>query len=93
MQVLRTESAENDLDAIAGYYGPLNPTATLAILDRVADAEATLGEYPFFGRTGRVSGTREVVVVGTPFILVYTVSESSVTIIRVLHTRQKWPKS
>lgn len=53
VQILRTESAEVDLDTIVDHYGPLNPTATLAMLDRIADTESLLEEYPYLGRPGR----------------------------------------
>ena len=91
MRVLRTESAEADLDAIADYYGQLNVQATLHILDRIAQVEAVLSEYPYIGRTGRVNNTREIVVTGTPFILVYALDPHDLIVLRVLHGRQQWP--
>lgn len=91
MRVSRTETAESDLDAITDYFGGLNPQATLHMLDRIADVEATLSDYPLIGRAGRVEGTRESVVTGTPFILVYALGPDAVTILRILHGRQQWP--
>lgn len=91
MRVLRAESAEADLDAIAEYFGALNPTATLAMLDRITAVEATLADYPLIGRSGRVPGTRESVVTGTPFVLVYSIGDNAVTVLRVLHARRQWP--
>lgn len=91
MLVLRTESAESDLDAIADYYGGLNPRVALRLLDRISEVEATLCEYPYIGRIGRVTGTREAVVTGTPFILVYSVGPENLAVLRVLHGRQQWP--
>jgi toxin ParE1/3/4 len=43
------------------------------------------------GRIGRVPGTRELIVGGTPWIIVYRVRADAVEIIRVLHGAQKWP--
>lgn len=91
VQVFRTESAEADLDSIAAYYGHLNPSATLALLDAVAQAEMLLADHPSIGRTGKVPGTREAVVVGTAFILVYALSLDAVTILKVLDSRSQWP--
>lgn len=91
VNVSRSSSARSDLSGIADYYGPLNPIATLEMLDRVAGVERMLSDHPLVGRTGRVAGTREVVVTGTPFLLVYVVSGNNVTILRVLDARQQWP--
>jgi addiction module RelE/StbE family toxin len=93
VRVLRTESAESDLDAIADYFGQLNPQATLHMLDRIFEVEATLNDYPYVGKTGRVKGTREAVVTGTPFILVYMLEPQALTVLRILHGRQKWPEN
>jgi len=40
---------------------------------------------------GRVAGTRELVVVGTPYIVVYRIEPAAVVILRVLHGAQRWP--
>lgn len=50
-----------------------------------------LTTHPEAGRPGRVTGTRELVVSGTPFIAVYRVDRDGVAIIRVLHGAQQWP--
>jgi toxin ParE1/3/4 len=42
------------------------------------------------GRTGRVPLTRELIVGGTPWIIVYRVRADVVEIIRV-HGAQSWP--
>jgi toxin ParE1/3/4 len=46
---------------------------------------------PYLGRPGRVEDTRELVVSGTPYIVVYTVLDDLVVIIAVQHDAQKWP--
>jgi len=52
-----------------------------------------LSEHPEAGRSGRRRGTRELVISGTPFILIYRVRArpARVEILRVLHGKQKWP--
>jgi toxin ParE1/3/4 len=44
------------------------------------------------GRQGRVGGTRELVVQGTPYIVVYRVHDD-VEILAVVHGARKWPES
>ena len=91
VHVCWTESAEADLDSIATNYGQLNPSAALALLDTVAQTGALLADHPSIGRPGKVAGTREAVVVGTVFILVYVLAPEAVTILKVLDARSQWP--
>jgi toxin ParE1/3/4 len=44
------------------------------------------------GREGRVVGTRELVVQGTPFIVAYRVGRAEVEILAVMHAGRKWPE-
>jgi len=50
-----------------------------------------LAEHPELGRLGRVRGTRELVVTGTRYLLIYRVKGDEIQILRVLHGRQQWP--
>jgi toxin ParE1/3/4 len=56
------------------------------------DATLPLAEHPYLFRPGRVSGTRELVV-HTNYVVVYRVLTTSVEIVAVLHTRQRYPRS
>ncbi len=42
------------------------------------------------GRLGRVSGTRELVIPETPFILPYRIQDNRIEILAVLHGAQQW---
>jgi toxin ParE1/3/4 len=44
------------------------------------------------GRTGRVAGTRELVVSKTPFIVAYALDHESVVVLAIYHGAQKWPE-
>jgi toxin ParE1/3/4 len=59
--------------------------------DAVMSRVARLADHPRLGRPGRVAGTRELVVTGTPYVVVYRVEPRSVVILRVLHGAQRWP--
>ena len=50
-----------------------------------------LAEHPAMGRTGRVEGTRELVISGLPYIIPYRVKNNTIEILRVLHAARKWP--
>jgi toxin ParE1/3/4 len=43
------------------------------------------------GRPGRLPQSRELVLIGTPYIIVYGLSETDIVILRVVHAAQQWP--
>ena len=51
-----------------------------------------LANQPGIGRPGRLSGTRELVISGLPYILPYTEIDGTIFILRVIHTSMAWPK-
>jgi len=66
-----------------------HPQAALDQLDAIEHAADQLIDHPRLGRRGRVAGTRERVVPGTPFILIYRVRDDDVQILRLLHHAQQ----
>ena len=46
---------------------------------------------PHAGRPGRVDGTRELVIPGTPFVVPYRVTATEIQILRVYHHARRWP--
>jgi plasmid stabilization system protein ParE len=38
-----------------------------------------------------VAGTRELVVIGTPYIVIYRIEATAIVVLRVLHAAQRWP--
>jgi plasmid stabilization system protein ParE len=77
---LRAYIARESAGAAAGTARTL-----LAAVDRLA-------ALPSLGRPGRVSGTRELVVPGTRYVIPYRVRGERLEIIAVFHGRQRWPK-
>ena len=84
--------AINDLRSAGEYIAEENQTAARRMASRVQEGVEYLAEHPHMGRPGRLEGTRELVVSGTPFIVVYWVREGGVHILRVLHHTRKWPQ-
>ena len=91
MKLVWSAFALSDRDGIFTHIEAENPRAAIALDERIAAAARRLVEFPESGRPGRVAGTREFVVTGTPYVAAYTVTESSIRILRVLHGAQKWP--
>ena len=78
-----------DLRAYIAREHPDGAGRTAATLLAAVDRLAAL---PNLGRPGRVSGTRELVVPGTRYVIPYRLRGERVEIIAVFHGRQRWPK-
>lgn len=91
MRVILLPEARRDLGAIQRYIAEENPPASERTGERIAQAIERLAKFPEMGRPGRVAGTRELVVSGTPYILPYRVINDRVEILAVYHGAQKWP--
>jgi plasmid stabilization system protein ParE len=61
------------------------------MIERLRTVADVLLDHPELGRAGRSSFTRELVVAGTPYILVYVIGKDEIGIAYVLHGARKWP--
>lgn len=91
MRIEWLPEAENNVTAQLEWVAQHNPWAAIDMGDAVHAAVARLADHPAMGRPGRVAGTRELAVVGTPYVVVYCIEASAVVILRVLHGAQRWP--
>ncbi len=86
-----TLKAVGDLREAGHFIAEDNPPAAEKIAERVQEGVEYLLNHPNMGRPGRLTNTRELVISGTPFIVVYWVRGTAVQILRVLHHLRKWP--
>jgi toxin ParE1/3/4 len=91
MQLRWTEQAAADLEQIAAYLLEHAPERAEKLVRTVYEAPVTLLTFPQRGRLGRKGGTRELVLSPLPYLLVHTVRDESVFIVRILHGAQQWP--
>jgi toxin ParE1/3/4 len=77
---------------LRAYIAHDKPNAASRVATALLDAVERLAELPGLGRPGRAAGTRELVVPGTPYLVVYRVRGDRIDGIAVFHGRQKWPK-
>lgn len=92
MTVRWMRSAQADLDHIERHIAADNPEAAAGVAERILGATAVLERFSAAGRTGRVDGTRELVVTGTPYIIAYTVQRGQIVILAVVHGSRAWPE-
>lgn len=92
MQLKWTDLAVADLDRIEEHIRKENSTAVAidVVLNVIDSGELILSDHPQAGRIGRVKDTRELVIDGIPFIVIYRVTHE-LQILRVLHDAQQWP--
>ena len=96
MQLLWSEPATQDLDRIEEYISKdNNPTVAIDIVLKVIETVGMiLPTHPRAGRLGRVTDTRELVIEGTPFIVIYRqIGSDQLQVIRVRHDAQQWPST
>ena len=59
--------------------------------DAIYESATSPQDMPHRGRIGREPDTREMLISGLPFVIIYRVGEEAVEIVRILHASQKWP--
>jgi toxin ParE1/3/4 len=91
MTIRWSPEAAYDFAGIVEYIHQQNPSAADHVAHSIYDGVTSLNSFPNRGRQGRVTGTRELVLLSLPFIVVYRVQSDAVEIVRVLHGSQRWP--
>ena len=92
MTIVWSPRAIEHLAHLREYITRDNPNAANRIASALLEAVERLAKLPNLGRPGRVAGTRELVVSGTPFIIPYRLRGDRLEIVAVFHARQKRPK-
>ena len=88
-----TDQATRQLDQVHDYIVLSNSEEVAArITMRIVTSVQQLSAFPMLGRTGRVPGTRELVISNTPFIAAYAVERDRIVILAVYHGAQQWPE-
>jgi addiction module RelE/StbE family toxin len=93
LRVTWSAFALSDRDAIFTFIELENPAAAILVDERTVVAVRRLIDFPASGRVGRIAGTRELVISGTPYVAAYTITDATVRVLRVLHGAQEWPEA
>ncbi|HEY8692175.1 MAG TPA: type II toxin-antitoxin system RelE/ParE family toxin [Chloroflexota bacterium] len=91
MRTRWTGPARENLREIRRYIAQDNPRAAAAVVHRITSATRRLGRFPRMGREARLSDGRELVVAGTPYVILYRVLADTVDIEHVRHTARFHP--
>ncbi|GLK70179.1 type II toxin-antitoxin system RelE/ParE family toxin [Ancylobacter dichloromethanicus] len=67
----------SDRDGIFSHIEADNASAAVSIDERTAGAVRRLCDFPESGRPGRIDGTCELVIAGTPHVAAYVVTETT----------------
>ena len=91
MQIRWLRLGLEDIDEMAEFIAKDNQAAAVKIVQLIYDRVHLLVQHPDIGRPGRVPGTRELYVEGTPFIVPYRILKDEIQVLRVFHGARKWP--
>ena len=92
MRVRWTTPAREQFVSAYEYIAEENRAAAVRSADQIWESTQLLARHPTAGREGRVAGTRELVISGTPFLVAYRIEKNEVRILAVLHTAREWPE-
>ncbi len=91
MKVRYTPQARAALDEIFSYVSQHNAPAASQLIAKIRNNNQLSLNQSFPGRRGRVAGTRELVIVGYPYIAAYRLHKSTIEVLAVIHTSRSWP--
>jgi len=89
MEIVWRRAALNDLQAIREFIAEDNPDAAGRIVTAIHSAAERLADHSRLGRTGRVAGTRELVIPRTPYIVAYRIVADQIRVLAVIHASRR----
>ena len=93
MKVRWTMPAANQIGNIFDRIADDSPAAAERTVRRIRDAIRRTAGMPYSARVGRVAGTREIAVAGTPYLVAYRIVEKTIHVLAVPHDAQDWPET
>jgi len=80
----------SDLIELRKFIEQESPEAANRVANKILHSVDTLIDHPLLGKAGRIHKTRELVISGTPYTVVYLAEAELVTILRVFHQSRSW---
>jgi toxin ParE1/3/4 len=91
LQIRWSNQTSAQLEAAYDFVSEDNSPAAEKQLKLITRAVEQLANFPEMGRPGRVGGTRELVIQGTPYIVAYRLKGTIVRILALVHSARRWP--
>ena len=86
-----TARAEKHLEGIHQDIAVDNVGRADRIILRIAEEASRLSRFPHSGRVGKIKGTRELVIAGTPYLLSYRIRKNTIEVAAIYHGARQWP--
>jgi addiction module RelE/StbE family toxin len=83
MKTVWSRRALQHLVEIRSYIARRHPRAERQVAARILEGVDRLAGYPHVGPSGHAIGTRELVVAGTPYVILYRVEDYRLQLIAV----------
>ena len=90
MKVVWSRRAIRNLIQLREHIEKDSEQSAALVAERILQAVALLQSHPEIGRPGRLVGTRELVIPGTPYLIPYRIRQGRLEWIAVFHGRRKW---
>ncbi len=91
MKEIWSPKALLQLEGLWDFIADDSKAAADSVVERILLSVDLLKTQPEMGRSGRVAGTRELVIPRTPYFIVYRVKRGGLELIALLHGSQRWP--
>ena len=92
MRLRYTRLALADMAEVRTFIAEHNPGSAATTVASIRDAIDGLILFPERGRKGRIEGTRELVVPGTPFVVAYRIQSGELAVLAIMHGARRWPE-
>lgn len=89
VEIVWSPRARARLREIRAYVAQDKPVAADRLATRIVTVVEALRNYPHLGRAGTQPGIRELVIGGTPYIVVYRARRNQVMISTIWHGAQR----
>ena len=88
VEIVWSPLARPRLQAIRAFAARDKPDAAARLATRIVAVVEALRNHPYLGRAGAEPGIRELVIGGTPYIVLYRVRGNRITITTIWHAAQ-----
>jgi toxin ParE1/3/4 len=89
IEIVWSVVARSRLHEIRAFVAQDKPDAAAGLATRIVAVVENLRQHPYLGRAGAEPGIRELVIGGTPYIVLYRVQAGRVIIITIWHGAQR----